>query len=427
MGKKRYAQVGIGGRSNMYTRALVDNYAETCELVGFCDTNQRRMDLRNEEIADRHATVSTYKADDFDRMIAEQKPDWVIVTTKDCFHHTYIIRAMELGCDAVTEKPMTIDAEKCQAIIDTQKSTGRRVIVTFNYRYAPIRSKARELVMNGVIGQVRSVDFNWMLNNKHGADYFRRWHRNKENSGGLMVHKATHHFDLVNWVIDSQPETVFALGSRSYALPEQAKKLGLQDHAERCLSCSLSEKCPYFLDLRANDKLRKLYLEAEHEDGYFRDRCVFSEEIDIEDQMSVSARYRNGAFMSYSLNSFLPWEGYRMCVNGTDGRIEMNVRETSYISGDGSVPGELLKGSSLWVFPMFDAPYQPEIKKAVGGHGGGDSPLLANVFADDPPPDPLGHAATHVDGAYSILTGIAANQSFITGQAVDIDSLVTVE
>ena len=39
----------------------------------------------------------------------------------------------------------------------------------------------------------------WLLDTRHGADYFRRWHRNKNNSGGLMVHKATHHFDLVNW------------------------------------------------------------------------------------------------------------------------------------------------------------------------------------------------------------------------------------
>ena len=54
----------------------------------------------------------------------------------DRTHHTYIIRAMELGCDVITEKPMTVDEEKCQAILDAVERTGRNVRVTFNYRYA---------------------------------------------------------------------------------------------------------------------------------------------------------------------------------------------------------------------------------------------------------------------------------------------------
>ena len=51
-----------------------------------------------------------------------------------------------------------------------------------------------------------------MLDTKHGADYFRRWHRDKAHSGGLLVHKASHHFDLVNWWIQSAPTRVFASG-----------------------------------------------------------------------------------------------------------------------------------------------------------------------------------------------------------------------
>ena len=51
---------------------------------------------------------------------------------------------------------------------------------------------------SGTIGKVISVHFEWMLDTVHGADYFRRWHRLKEKSGGLMVHKSGHHFDLVS-------------------------------------------------------------------------------------------------------------------------------------------------------------------------------------------------------------------------------------
>jgi predicted dehydrogenase len=423
-GMKRYVQVGMGGRSWMYSNALSTTYRETCELVGICDPNQTRMDYCNERLADSIGAVPTYKADQFDRMVEERKPQWVIVTTKDCHHHEYIVRAMELGCDVVTEKPMTTDAEKCQQILDTKARTGRRVIVSFNYRYAPIRAAVRQAIAQGKIGRVRSVDFTWMLDKRHGADYFRRWHRHKENSGGLLVHKASHHFDLVNWWIDSRPELVFAQGARTYALPEQAEKLGLTGRGERCRTCALTEKCPYYLDLDSKEKLQRMYLEAEHEDGYFRDRCVFDPSIDIEDQMSLSVRYRNGAFLTYSLVSFLPYEGYRVAVNGTEGRLESVVGESSYVSGDGSVQGRLLKESRVTIFPLFGDPYDVEIATGGGGHGGGDVKIVDDIFADEPSEDPLGRAATEVDGAYSILTGIAANQSIATGGPINIDSLV---
>ena len=66
--------------------------------------------------------------------------------------------------------------------------------------------------MKGVIGEINSVHFEWLLNTRHGADYFRRRHRDKRNSGGLLVHKSTHHFDLVNFWLGTTPKTVFAMG-----------------------------------------------------------------------------------------------------------------------------------------------------------------------------------------------------------------------
>ena len=70
--------------------------------------------------------------------------------------------------------------------------------------------------MNDVIGEVKAVHFEWMLSTYHGADYFRRWHRDKRNSGGLLVHKSTHHFDLVNFWLNDKPKTVFAFGDFSH-------------------------------------------------------------------------------------------------------------------------------------------------------------------------------------------------------------------
>ena len=94
-----------------------------------------------------------------------------------------------------------------------RSAAAARSCVTFNYRYAPKHQKIKELLMSGAIGRVTSVDFSWYLDTTHGADYFRRWHRLREKSGSLWVHKATHHFDLVNWWLDADPVEVSAFGS----------------------------------------------------------------------------------------------------------------------------------------------------------------------------------------------------------------------
>jgi len=408
----------------MYRDALLQTYTDTSELVAFCDSNPGRLQLYVQAARDRGSDIPGYSAEDFDQMIAETEPDCVIVTTKDCHHDEYICRAMELGCDAITEKPMATDEHKCQRILDTQRKTGKKCTVTFNYRYSPARTQVKDLLMSGVIGDILSVDFNWLLDTRHGADYFRRWHRNKENSGGLLVHKATHHFDLVNWSLSSTPVSVFARGDRKFYTPKTAHRYGLKNRSERCLDCPESQDCPFYLDLRAYEHMRRLYLDNEHHDGYFRDRCVFSEQIDIEDSMQLVVTYANGAQMSYSLNAFMPWEGMMISFNGSKGRLESVMRETVYVTGDGTTPGEFLaEGTSLRIFPQFKSPYEVEVWRGEGGHGGGDFRLLDDIFSPNPPEDKYRRAADQRAGAYSILTGIAANRSIETGKQVLISDL----
>ena len=437
--KKKYVIVGTGGRSSMYIKALAVNYLKVAELKAFCDTNQTRMDFFNKRLKNEygHAPVKTYKAEDFELMIKEQKPDVVIVTSMDRTHHYYICRAMESGCDVITEKPMTVDAEKCQQIIDTRKRTGRNVTVAFNYRYSPRNTRIKEIIKSGMVGEITSVHFEWVLDTCHGADYFRRWHRDKKNSGGLMVHKATHHFDLVNWWIDSVPETVFAMGDLRFYGKENAEKRGVKDFYYRARGSKAAEKDPFALKVTDKDKnLIGLYYDAEHEDNYFRDLSVFGDGITIEDNMGVMVRYQNKAVMTYSLNAHCPWEGYRVCFNGTKGRLEFNVVEKSYVSGaheDFNQPGmRELEGDKADIVPeiIFQAHWQkPQVityeQNDKGGHGGGDVRLLDHLFLGAKN-DPLGHAAGYADGAKSILIGIAANKSMQTGLPVELKTLVQI-
>jgi predicted dehydrogenase len=424
---KKFVQVGVGHRARMYYYALAGKYTATCQLLGICDSNPGRLQtaLENMQQVNPAMAPALYPAAEFERMLAECKPDTVIVTTIDRFHDDYICRALECGCDVITEKPMTIDAAKCQRIIDTQKRTGKSVRVTFNYRYSPPRTQMKDLLLSGVIGEVKAVDFHWLLDTSHGADYFRRWHRRKENSGGLFVHKATHHFDLINWWLGSVPESVYATGGRYFYTPAQAEAYGLTRRGERCTGCPELEHCKFALHLEKYEDLTRLYLENEQHDGYFRDRCVFSPDMDIEDTISAVVKYQSGAQMSYSLVAYSPWEGYHITLTGSKGRLEHKAQETSYTSGDGSVQGAIRpEGTWIRIFPHHAPAYEVDVWKSGGGHGGGDPVLLEDLFGENPPVDPYRRAADQRSGAYSILTGIAGNRSIATGQVVKVADLV---
>ncbi len=427
--KKKYVLVGTGGRAEFFYGSIVRDFPETCDLVAFCDINQTRMDYANRLLEEKysHHKINTYPAAQFEEMIEAEKPDTVVVTSVDRTHHLYIIKSLESGCDVVTEKPMTVDAEKCQAIIDAVHRTGREVRVAFNYRYAPHNTKIRELIMNDVIGQVTSVNFEWALDTQHGADYFRRWHRDKRNSGGLLVHKSTHHFDLVNFWLGTTPETVYATGGLRFYGRENAESRGVTNFYQRAYGSEYAKDDPFAIDLESNQHLKAMYLDAEIEDGYQRDQSVFGDGISIEDTLGVMVTYKNKVILNYSLNAYLPWEGYMVSFNGTKGRIEVRIREQSYINSGGSKDDEgRVQEQSIMVMPMFGQAYEVEVMEGQGGHGGGDPILLQDLFGE-PVDDEFNRAASHVDGAMSILTGIAGNQSLNTGQAVKVDELITLD
>ncbi|MBL8991812.1 MAG: Gfo/Idh/MocA family oxidoreductase [Spirochaetia bacterium] len=431
MSKKRYAIVGLGSRSRMFLDALLGEHKDQSELVALCDVNQTRMDYTNRIAADKFKAkpATTYKSEAFDEMIKKEKIDTVIVTCIDRLHHKYIVRAMELGCDVISEKPMTVDEEKAGAIMDAIDRTGKSLKVTFNYRYSPRNTKIKEIIHSGEIGEVVNVHFEWLLDTRHGADYFRRWHRDKKNSGGLLVHKSTHHFDLVNWWLDSTPEEVFAQGRLAFYGKENAEKRGVTEFYSRVTGSKAAEKDPFAMDIK-DEGPRELYLKAEHEDGYLRDRSVFDDGINIEDTMSVLVKYKNKTTLTYSLNAFCPWEGYRVMFTGTKGRLEVDIVERAYVSGtseDQNDPSYQDHGmdketQTIRLQKLWGRTQPITWTEGKGGHGGGDGIMLRDIFVGGRV-DPLKTAANHVDGLKSILVGIAANKSIAEKRLVKVSEL----
>jgi predicted dehydrogenase len=394
---------------------LTGEHAAHGELVALVDSNHGRLERAAGFAAAAGVETTRYDAEDYGRMLRKCEPDRVIVTSPDFTHAGYIVAALEAGCDVVTEKPLTIDAASCRRIVAARQRSGRALRTTFNYRYSPPRTLVKQALMSGIIGPVRAVNFEWQLDTHHGADYFRRWHRNKANSGGLLVHKATHHFDLLNWWLGSTVTTVRATGDRVFYRPETADALGLTPRGERCAGCPAAPRCPVKLDIQASRGLKALYADNEVWDGYLRDRCVFSPDIDIEDTMAATLAYENGAVVNYLLSANNPREGYRVVFHGERGLLTLETTERPYVRDDGGlVRPALPETSSVVVQPLFSPPYALAIPEAQGDHGGGDAVMLQHLFgaAVD---DPYERAADELGGVWAALVGIGANASIGAG------------
>jgi predicted dehydrogenase len=418
----------------MWGRGLTQRYADRIEFVGLCDANPGRVEAGKEIIRANCPTYSDLNNPmaAFEKMIGETRPDMLIVTTVDATHNEYIARGMELGINVLTEKPMTTDEKKVQQIIDTEKSTGRKTRVTFNYRYSPHRARIWELLREGEIGELTSVDFHWYLDTRHGADYFRRWHRLVEKSGSLWVHKASHHFDLLNWWIDSDPESVYALGSLDFYGKNGPFR------AENCRTCPHTTKCPFYFQLEQPamsaamqdaagvnrqqaeyaNPYKRLYIDCEKYDGYLRDGCVFKNDINIFDKMAATIRYASGVQVAYSLTAYSPYEGYRIAFNGTKGRIDAWIQESN--------PAQDRDYDEIVLYKNFARRQYIQIPFGVSGHGGGDDLLRDQIFIPGTP-DPFKQCAGTRDGAFACLIGIAARNSIASGLPVKIADLTTLK
>lgn len=406
--KLRLALIGTGIRgSSRWGRDIIAKYGDVTEMVGLCDINPKRLAYAKDYMK---AKCPTYT--DFDKMVTETKPDTVLVMTMDSTHAKYICRAMELGCDVIAEKPMCTDEKMVQDIIDTEKYTGRHVAVAFNYRFGPAAQKIKEILRSGVIGQVTSVDYNYYLDTDHGASYFRRWHAFKQFSGSLFVHKATHHFDLLNWWLEAEPVEVNAYGElRTYGHNSPFRGV-------RCMTCPHKKKCNFYYDITKSEHMMNLYVKPESEDGYMRDACLFRNTINSWDTMAAQVRYHNKVLLSYSLNAFMPYEGFRVGFNGTKGRLDMREYHRE--------PWENDIYAAFRVTENFKNTTETfNIESGGGGHWGADE-KMQNMMFRGPMPDPLGQTAGSRQGAMSVLIGVAARRSIEQQRPIFIEELVKI-
>lgn len=424
---KRYVVCGVSKRAmDMFIAPIVHTFSDRGELVGLLDVDARRYQVCKQRFPEL-SNVPEYRPDEFDRMIRETNPDVAIVAGRDDTHVDYVIQGLKAGLDIITEKPMATTAADCQRIIEAESQSNGRVTVTFNYRYNPIHMKIKELISSRRLGRVTSVDLNWYIDTFHGSSYFQRWNRKRAFSGGLSVHKSSHHFDLVNWWIDQKPIEVFAYGALNYYGPE-GEMNPRKVNGRFCGTCEDQMHCRYYRRWNtrsessdvADDHIAGMKQQGKEQyTGYRPDQCIFDAEIDIEDTYTATVKYDQGALLSYSINFSCPYEGYRLAINGTEGRIEtMEYHMPERVPF--SVPEQTVD-----FFPLFGSKEVIHVVKREGGHGGGDPALLEDLFLGEDPTRPYPVLSGSRDGAYAVATGEAVWRSVEEHRPVRVEELLT--
>ncbi len=412
--KKKIVIVGASYRAmHGFLNNIRDSYSNEYDVVGIHDLTIEKVEDLNE------CFKSNYKAyDDFEKMMEENKPDIAVIANIDCVHIDYLEKIMAAGVTTVVEKPLCIDAEQCKRVRKaTELNPSVEAVTAHNLRYHPASLKIKEVLDSGRIGNILSIQFVESLDIDHGTSYFHRWNRAMKNSGGLLIHKSSHHFDLLNWFTGSYADEVFAHGKLlSYGAENCKFKVG--EMAETCHECKKTkEECAHRLDLSGPRlEMHKSNLKA---GLYTPDLCVYSPEIDIVDHACVGITYKNGVHANYTMCAHSSVESMKIEIEGTVARLEYEIIYSTAPDVKKS-DGEVSTHQQHLRVIEFNKPIEEiEIPPVKGSHGGADLLMCKDLFGGEK----SDAKATLEDGLQAVLVGIAANESIKTGKAINIAEL----
>ncbi|MEE6283202.1 Gfo/Idh/MocA family protein [Georgenia sp. MJ170] len=404
-----------------------ENFSAHGELVAVVDPDRERAeDFVARLVPDTAPPVAIYSPDDFDRMVQETAAERVIVASPDDSHETYILAALERGLDVVAEKPMVTTAAGAARVLAAERRSAGTVLVTHNLRYTARHRQIKQLLLDGAIGRIVHVSLDYFVDVRHGASYFLRWNRERARSGGLSVHKSTHHLDLVSWWLAAEPRQVHALGGRSFYGPDSPHRPRTAG-GQWAQGDELRELDPYFRAQQGSGALTPdarqartgLYdLPYHHQYPAGRDDYLYDDAIDVEDHYAALIGYDGGASVSYSINFSAPWEGYRLIITGTHGQLETQTGRTPQ--------GEPLPGTDRLILrPLFEEPQVLSIEQVLGGHEGADPLLRHDVFVGPTEESTrLGLVASSREGAVAVAAGEAIWRSIEQGGPVNVQDLL---
>jgi predicted dehydrogenase len=343
----RLAVIGLGGRSSGVI-GIIRKISADVRVVAIHDADPR---AARERVVQFGQTVDEIQWFDSAEKLLEnsREYDGLMIGTRDDTHTAMAVIASETKLPLYLEKPVAVDRAQLETLHAAFAGREDDVVVSFPLRVTPLFSKVMEIISSGRLGKINQVQ---AVNNvEYGGVYFGQWYRTYKECRGLWLQKATHDFDCINLLADSEPLMVAATSSRLVYGGNMPNDL-------KCSACRITDSCPESpknIALRGDDGGM----------GKGDHWCAFSKGIENQDAGSALLLYANGIHASYSQN-FLARR-----TMGRRGAIVMGY--TASLEYD-------WKDNSIRVVDHHKDHVEELTVEASQDHGGGDEVLAMNFI-----------------------------------------------
>ena len=393
--KKRVAFIGTGGRSGSYTRYGVK---EQIDIVGIADISKanRQLFLGLNDLVDK-----VPEFDSWEEMYNEVDADGVVICTPNHQHVAPAVEAMKRGWVVALEKPIAENAESCIELLNVKKEHDAQVLVGFVLRSTPFYKKAKELICEGAVGDIITIQADEIPAILTTSVMFRsEWRRFKKTSGGSLLEKACHDMDILTWLADSNPVRINSLAGERVFRPNP-------ELPERCDECAVQDTCSYYLPPEVYDHPDQI---NKANDGllykFTRDNsaCIYNNGHDVYDYQSVQIEYDKGIAASF--------------VMDFAGGGESSGRHLKVIGTKGVVFGRMEDNEIHLHNKLSDQTETFKLTDDGSGHGGANS-THADVFIEMMNDRKARPSATVEDGSISAMLCFAADKSVEEKQSID--------
>jgi Predicted dehydrogenases and related proteins len=407
--------LGAGGRGNVYGN-FAAKFPEQVDIIGVAEP----IELRRSRYKEKHAIPDANIFNTWEDVFKKPKfADAVIITMPDHLHYEPCMKALQMGYDVLLEKPIAQTEKECRAILAMTKKTGRIVAVCHVLRYAPYFVKMKELIGQGVLGQVASIQHLEPIEHIHMSHSYVRgnWHNSKATTP-IILAKSCHDLDIIKWIIDKPAKRIVAMGDLKWFRKENAPK----GSTARCTDgCAVESTCPYsaikiyhkgrrspmVFDL-PDDKSKHADVIMERLKTTNYGRCVYRMENDQPDHYVTSIQFGDNITASFSMEAFTSYHGRRTRVMGSMGDMVGDMSEL--------VITDFATGKQTKLVPKAE---DVEGYKN-SGHGGGDWLLMHDFVQAVAQQNPSILSSTIDASIESHIMGFMAEESRKSGKVMDI-------
>lgn len=349
-------------------------------------------DAGSRETGAAHAGPNCTAYDDYRDLLADETVDAVVVVTPNFTHIDVMRDVIASGKHVLCEKPLCTTASDCEILIDLAEGYDGVIWVGLEYRYMPAVAALLDQLRHGFVGDVQMVAIR-----EHRFPFLVKvgdWNRFNKYSGGTLVEKTCHYFDLMNLIIGERPTQVFASGGQNV------------NHLDEVY------------DGERSDIFDNAFVIVDYPNGVraMLDLCMFAEATKDQEELSVVGN-------AGKLDARIPTSELHLGTRTGEGVADIGAVETRPITNDKIRHTGLHHGASYLEHVDFVEAVRAHRTARAAAIEAGKSTEVA-ISEADAAVDALGTLVSLEDGRWSVAIGEAAHRSIAENRPVALTEVL---